>query len=59
MLINTKFIGHEIIKYKKIDSTQLEIIRRMQNNNIKNGTIIVADVQTNGKRNSWQKMVYY
>ena len=51
--LNTNFLY-----YKEIDSTQLEIWRRIENNNIKNGTIILADIQTNGKRYSWKKVVY-
>ncbi len=44
----TKIIGSEIYYYKKIDSTQKEIWRRIENGKIKNGTIIIADVQTEG-----------
>lgn len=44
-----KFLGNNFIHYKKIDSTQLEIWRRIKKNNIKNGTVISADIQTNGK----------
>ena len=47
--LNTKLIGKTIIFYKTIDSTQLEILRRIEKNQIENGTIIVSDVQTNGK----------
>lgn len=35
--------------YKCIDSTQLEIWRRINNNNIQNMTLITADLQTQGK----------
>ena len=38
----------KIIHYEKIDSTQKEIWRRIENNNIENGTIISADIQTDG-----------
>ena len=47
--LNTKFIGKNIEHFKVIDSTQSEIWRRIKNNNIKNGTIIMADIQTLGK----------
>lgn len=46
---NTKFIGKIIEQYKIIDSTQLEIHRRIEQNNIENGLVIIADKQTNGK----------
>lgn len=42
-------IGHKIIHYENIDSTQLEIWRRVQEEKIESGTIISADVQTKGK----------
>ena len=35
--------------YHKIDSTQLEIWRRIKENKIENKTVIIADIQTNGK----------
>lgn len=41
-------IGRKMIHYKTIDSTQNEIWRRINFNNIENGTLIYADVQTNG-----------
>ena len=44
----TKKIGCEIIYYKKIDSTQKEIWRRIIDSKIKDGTIIMSDVQTSG-----------
>lgn len=47
--LNTKFIGKNVEHFKRIDSTQSEIWRRIKNNNIKNGTIIMADIQTLGK----------
>lgn len=56
--LNTKFLGKNIIHYKEIDSTQLEIWRRLEKDNIENGTIILADIQTNGKRNPWKKMAH-
>lgn len=56
--LNTKFLGRNIIYYKEIDSTQLEIWRRVEKDAIENGTIILADIQTNGKRNPWKKMAH-
>ncbi len=47
--LKTNYLGKEFIYYKEIDSTQDEIWRRIKNNNIKNGTIIMADIQTKGK----------
>ncbi|MCI8759790.1 MAG: hypothetical protein HFJ34_01460 [Clostridia bacterium] len=51
--LTTKIIGKKVIFYEQIDSTQLEVWRRIEKNNIQNGTIILADKQTNGKRNTW------
>ncbi len=56
--LNTKFLGKNVIFYPEIDSTQLEAWRRIEKRAIKNGTIIIADRQTNGKRNTWKKMVH-
>ena len=47
--LNTKFLGKNSIYYKEIDSTQNEIWRKIKNKTIKNGTLIIADIQTNGK----------
>lgn len=49
MQLNTKYLGKNYMHYKIIDSTQLEIWRRIEKNNIKNGTVIRADIQTKGK----------
>ena len=35
--------------YRKIDSKQLEIWRRIEANKIDNKTVVIADIQTNGK----------
>lgn len=56
--LNTKFLGQNIIFYPEIDSTQLEVWRRIEEHTIKNGTIVLADIQTNGKRYTWKKMAY-
>lgn len=50
--LNTKFLGRTLTYFEIIDSTQLEILRRIENNTIKNGEIIIANLQTDGKRNS-------
>ncbi len=56
--LTTKFLGRNVIYYEEIDSTQLEVWRQIEKNSIPNGTIVMADVQTKGKRNTWKKMVY-
>lgn len=47
--LSTQFLGKEVIYYKEIDSTQLEIWRRIEKNTIQNGTLIMTDIQTKGK----------
>lgn len=44
----TKFFGKQILCYETIDSTQKEIWRRVNQNNIKNGTVVIAKTQTSG-----------
>ena len=56
--LKTTFLGRNWIHVQVIDSTQLEILRQIENVKIENGTLVLADIQTNGKRNSWKKMVY-
>lgn len=56
--LKTQFLGRNVIYYPEIDSTQLEVWRRVEQKTIKNGTIIIADRQTDGKRNTWKKVVY-
>lgn len=46
--LKTKFLGKNIYHYEKIDSTQKEIWRKIEKKQIKNGTIILADIQTGG-----------
>ena len=41
--------SNNFIFYKKIDSTQNEIWRLIESRTIKNKTLIMADIQTNGK----------
>lgn len=45
---DTDVIGKMVIHYEKIDSTQKEVWRRIEENNIENGTVIIADIQTDG-----------
>lgn len=45
--LTTKSLGRNLIYYETIDSTQLELLRQIENN-IPNGTIIIADLQTMG-----------
>lgn len=56
--LKTKFLGRNVIYHKEIDSTQLEVWRQVEKGKILNGTVILADIQTNGKRNTWKKMAY-
>ena len=46
--LKTKFLGQNIIYYKEIDSTQ-EVVNRLINENVENGTLVIADIQTKGK----------
>lgn len=56
--LKTQILGRNVIHYQEIDSTQLEVWRQVEKNALVNGTIILADKQTKGKRNTWEKMVY-
>lgn len=47
--IQTKFLGKNYYYYDEIDSTQKEIWRLYNKNNIKNGTLVSAGIQTAGK----------
>lgn len=46
--LKTKYLGRNAFYYEKIDSTQKEITRRAEKGKIKNGTLIYADLQTEG-----------
>ena len=46
--LTTKFLGQDFYYFENIDSTQAEIYRRIDNKTIKNGTLILSNVQTNG-----------
>lgn len=47
--LKTNFLGRDVIYYKKIDSTQNEIWRLVKDKKIENGTLVIADIQTEGK----------
>ncbi len=47
--LKTKFLGRNLIYYNKIDSTQSEIWRLIKKDEIINGTVVLADIQTDGK----------
>lgn len=44
--LKTNFLGRNAIYYKTIDSTQKEILRRIEEGKIENGTLIFTDIQT-------------
>lgn len=46
--LKTKYLGRSVFYYEKIDSTQKEITRRAEKGKIENGTLIYADLQTEG-----------
>ena len=46
--LKTNFLGKNAIYYKQIDSTQNQIWKLLKNKNTPNGTIVIADIQTNG-----------
>ena len=47
--LTTNFLGRNSIYYKRIDSTQDEIWRRIKKGKINNGTLIMADIQEKGR----------
>ena len=47
--LNTKLIGKTIIFYEAIDSTQLEVLRRIEKSQIENGSIVITNKQTKGR----------
>lgn len=47
--LKTNFLGRNNIYYKEIDSTQSEIWRLIENKSVPNGTLVYADIQTEGK----------
>ena len=48
--LTTDFLGRDFYYFEVLDSTQKEIYRRIENKEIKDGTLILANFQTN--RNS-------
>lgn len=44
--LETKYVGQKSFYYEQIDSTQKEIWRRIENNKINNGTLIIAKNQS-------------
>lgn len=46
--LKTKVIGQECFFFEEIDSTQKEIWRRVEEEEIDNGTLIMANIQTQG-----------
>ena len=44
--IKTKILGQTCIEFSEINSTQKYIHSQINENNIKNGTVVIADVQT-------------
>ncbi len=46
--LKTNFLGKNAIYYKQIYSTQNQIWKLLENKNTPNGTLIMADIQTNG-----------
>lgn len=46
--LKTKCLGKEILEFKEIDSTQKEIWRRIENGNVSNGCLVIAEKQTSG-----------
>lgn len=56
--LETQIVGRNTIYYEEIDSTQLEAWRQIEKDTLPNGTLILADKQTKGKRNTWKKVVH-
>ena len=55
--LTTQYLGRDFHYFEKLESTQAEIWRRIENNTIKNGSLILTDFQTSRNRNTWKKMV--
>ena len=47
--LNTEFLGRNVVYFETIDSTQDEIWRLYKNEETKNGTLVMANLQTKGK----------
>lgn len=50
--IVTKYIGRNIIYYETINSTQ-DKAKELAKENAQNGSIVMVDEQTKGRRNTW------
>lgn len=46
--LTTKFIGRDFQYFEELDSTQLEVLRQIENKKIKDGSLILTKLQTNG-----------
>ncbi len=44
--LKTNVLGRNFVYYEIIDSTQKEVWRLIENNTIRNGTLVMADIQT-------------
>lgn len=49
MNLKTNILGKNFIYYEQIDSTQEEIWRLIKAKNIKNGSLVMSELQTKGK----------
>jgi len=56
--LTTEVLGKNVIYYPEIDSTQDEVWRRLEKDTMENGSLILADIQTKARRDTWKKMVY-
>lgn len=56
--LKTNYLGQNAIFLDCVDSTQKEIWRKIQNQDIKNGQLICTQLQTNGIRYPWKNMAY-
>lgn len=56
--LKTNYLGKNVSFYESIDSTQLEIWRRIENKTIKNGDLVLTQIQTKGIRNTWESVAH-
>lgn len=57
MAIQTLFIGRKLIHLKEVDSTNSFTLEMLKNNSLEEGTVVIADNQTQGRGqrgNSWK-----
>lgn len=45
--LNTEFLGRDFHYFDNLDSTQSEIYRRIENKTIKDGSLVLAKLQSN------------